>query len=371
MDLIDRITELAARASKQIEYCGTEEATKNAMVMPFISALGYDVFDPMEVMPEYTADVGTKKGEKVDYAIYQNGLPVMFFECKWCGADLRRDHASQLHRYFNIVPNVRFGVLTNGVIYEFYSDLDTPNVMDGKPFFVFNLFDFQERHVAELKKFTKSAFVLENILATASELKYTAAIQRIVASDFENPTNEFVEYLARQVYSGRLTAGVREQFNLITQKALKRFLNDQINERLQSALDETKRMAVTAEVPAAGSDPAVGASEELDESVVRVDKSKGIVTTEDEIEGLFAVKSILRDVIDVRRVHMRDTKSYCGILLDDNNRKPLCRLRFNNENKYLSLFDANRNEEVVAIKDVEDIYQYADRIRAMVEIYDS
>lgn len=365
MDLIDRIQELAARTEKQLEFYTTEEATKNALVMPFISALGYDVFNPMEVMPEFTADVGTKKGEKVDYAIFQNNAPVMLFECKWCGAKIKRDHASQLHRYFNVVQDVRFGVLTNGVVYEFYSDLDSPNVMDPKPFFTFNLFDFEDRHIAELKKFTKSAFDLDNILETASELKYTAAVRKIIAADFEEPSEEYVEYLARQVYSGRLTQQVREQFTEITKKALRRFLTAQINERLQSALTETKKEAAV-EVAAVEAEEE---EEELDESIIRVDKEKGIVTTEDEIEGLFAVKSILRGTIDVRRVQMRDTKSYCGILLDDNNRKPLCRLRFNRDQKYLGLFDEEKNEEVVPIEDIEDIYKYADRISAMVEVY--
>lgn len=368
MDFIDRIREIAARTEKHLDYYTTEEATKTALIMPFISALGYDVFNPMEVMPEFTADVGTKKGEKVDYAIIQGDAPVMLFECKWSGADLNKEHASQLHRYFNVVQNVRFGVLTNGVTYEFYSDLDSPNVMDSKPFFTFDLFDFQDRHIAELKKFTKSTFDLENILATASELKYTAALRRVIAEDFEEPSGDYVEYLARQVYSGRLTQQVRDQFSIITKKALRRYLNDQINERLQSALSETKRQEATEPELV---EVRVEEDEELDDSVVRVDKAKGIVTTEDEIEGLFAVKSILRDVIDVRRVHMRDTKSYCGILLDNNNRKPLCRLRFNADQKYLGIFDDQKNEEKIPIEDVEDIYQHADHIKSMVEVYES
>lgn len=166
MDFIDRIQELSNRVPKQLDYCKTEEATKNALIMPFINALGYDVFNPTEVVPEFTADIGTKKGEKVDYAIFQDGNPIILFECKWSGADLSKVHASQLYRYFATLPAVRFGVLTNGVIYQFYSDLDAPNVMDKKPFFTFNMLDFQERHVNELKKFTKSAFDLDNILTT-------------------------------------------------------------------------------------------------------------------------------------------------------------------------------------------------------------
>ena len=231
MDFIDKIHNLANRIPVQLEHCQTEEATKTALVMPFINALGYDVFDPTEVVPEFTADIGTKKGEKVDYAIMKDGKPIILFECKWSGADLNKEHASQLHRYFSAVPEVRFGVLTNGVIYRFFSDLDAPNRMDDKPFFEFNMLDVQERTVAELKKFTKSKFDLDDILTTASELKYTAAIRKIIAQEFEAPSEGFVRFFASQVYSGMKTQNVIDKFTEITQKALRRFLNDRIKRR--------------------------------------------------------------------------------------------------------------------------------------------
>ncbi|HET6444384.1 MAG TPA: type I restriction endonuclease, partial [candidate division Zixibacteria bacterium] len=226
MDFADRIEDLAERIPAQIEYCTTEEATKNALVMPFINLLGYDVFNPAEVVPELTADIGMKKGEKVDYAIMVGGEPVIAFECKKVGTNLNDVHASQLYRYFSALKSVRFGILTDGVEYKIYSDLDALNRMDDRPFFVFDILDYQEREVAELKKFTKSAFDLEEILATASELKYTDAIKRIISNEFDNPSDDFVTFLAKQVYSGRMTQLVREQFIEITQKALRRFLND-------------------------------------------------------------------------------------------------------------------------------------------------
>jgi predicted type IV restriction endonuclease len=369
MDLIDRIEELANRVPKQLEFCLTEEATKTALVMPFINVLGYDVFNPREVVPELTADYGIKKGEKVDYAIYQDGKPIMLFECKWSGADLNKVHASQLYRYFSVLPDVRFGILTNGVEYRFFTDLDKPNVMDEKPFFVFDLLAYQERHVDELKKFSKSRFNLEEILTTASELKYTAAIRKIIAAEFEEPSDEFVVFLSRQVYSGRMTHVAKQQFSELVKQALRRFLSDKINERLQSAMAEPAAAEpTTIELPGAEPIEEVG---ETDPSIVRVDKERGIVTTEDEIEGLFAVKSILRDVIDAKRIHMRDAKSYCSILLDDNNRKPLCRLYFDREQKYVGFFDDKKNEERVPIDQIDDIYAHANRLLAALSGYDS
>ena len=100
MDFIDRLRDLAVLLPKQLEYWLTEEATKTALVMPFINALGYNVFDPREVVPEFVADIGIKKGGEIDYAVFLNGAPVMFFECKWSGADLNQVAASQLYRYF-------------------------------------------------------------------------------------------------------------------------------------------------------------------------------------------------------------------------------------------------------------------------------
>jgi hypothetical protein len=366
MDFIDKIQNLAKRMPVQLEYCLTEEATKTALVMPFISALGYDVFDPTEVVPEFIADIGMKKGEHVDYAIMINGNPTILFECKWSGADLNTVHASQLYRYVNAVPGARFGVLTNGVEYRFFTDLDAPNRMDEKPFFIFSLDNVQERDVAELKKFTKSTFDLKEIRNTASELKYTNAIEKIIAQEFDSPTDDFVRFFTGQVYSGVKTQSVIEQFTGITTRALKRFLNDRINERLQSAIKDLDQNATPAQPL---QEEPVSELEETEEDTQG--KKKEIVTSEDEVEGFFAVKSILRDVIDLKRVKMRDTKSYCGVLLDDNNRKPICRLRFNRTQMYLGLIDEDKNEERVPIDEVDDIYQYAARIIETVKRYDA
>jgi predicted type IV restriction endonuclease len=364
MDFIDRIQQLATRIPQQLEHCQTEEATKNALVMPFINSLGYDVFNLAEVVPEFTADIGTKKGEKVDYAILMDGKPIILFECKWSGADLNKEHASQLYRYFTAVPNVRFGVLTNGIIYRFYSDLEAPNRMDEKPFFEFNMLSFHERDVAELKKFTKSTFDLDVIITTASELKYTAALKRILAKEFESPSDDYITFLTKQVYSGKVTQNVRDQFSEIIRKALRSFMNDQINQRLKQAIDDdvvlpTQTQSTQTE------------NQEAESSEEGTERTKEIRTTEDEIEGYFAVKSILRNVINVKRIHMRDTKSYCGILLDDNNRKPVARLRFNKEQKYLGIFDEIRNEERIHINEIDDIYNHAEQIVATVNRYDS
>ncbi|WP_293650077.1 type I restriction endonuclease [Thiolapillus sp.] len=353
MDLIDGIKELAARIPKQMDHIQTEEATKNAFIMPFLSVLGYDVFNPMEVIPEYTADIGTKKGEKVDYVIKKDDEIIILIECKWSGIDLHQNHASQLYRYFS-TTSARFCILTNGIVYEFYSDIDSPNKMDSKPFFEFNILDFEDHQINELKKFTKSAFSLEDILTTASTLKYTGAIKKILEQELEKPSEEFVRFFASRIYGGRLTQSVLEQFRKIVKKAREQFINEKINDRLKSALstNEDKKEEISEVVETIGSSP----------------KNDGIETTEEEIEAYNIIKAILRNVIDVKRVVMRDKKSYCGILLDDTNRKPICRLHFNRSRKYLGLI-ANKQEERVEIESLDDIFKYTDNLRAVIGEY--
>lgn len=353
MDLIDRIDDLANRIEKQREHILTEEATKNAFIMPFLAALGYDVFNPLEVIPEFTADIGTKKGEKVDYAIKKDDAVAMLIECKWCGADLHKDHASQLHRYFH-VTEARFAILTNGIIYRFYSDLDQPNKMDSKPFFEFNMLDFEEHQISELKKFTKPAFSVDNILTTASKLKYTRAIKKVLRDELENPSEEFVRFFLTRIYDGPKRQQVVEEFIDIVKEARKQFLNEMINSRLQSALQ--------------GSEEPSNDEEEI--SAINEDSNdRGVVTTKDEHEGFNIVKAILREVVDIKRIHMRDTKSYCGILLDDNNRKPICRLHFDHAQWYLGVFDSSRQEERIPIDSLDDLFTYADKIKAALNLY--
>lgn len=352
MDFIDRIRDLVERLSSRLDHVETEEATKNALVMPFINALGYNVFDPTEVVPEFVADVGTKRGEKVDYAIMKDGKPIILIECKSADTNLTNEHASQLYRYFS-VTDTRFAILTNGIVYHFYTDLDKSNRMDDKPFLVVDLDHFDDRLVDELKKFTKSTFDVDVIISTASDLKYRREISHLIADEFMSPSEPFVRHFAKQVYSGSLWQNVLEEFTDITRQALRQFVNDQVRNRLQSAIDTG--ISDTAEIQAV-----------VEEGV----PERVTIFTEEEREGFHIVKAILREVVDPDRIYHRDTMSYCGILLDDNNRKTICRMHFNRSQKYLGLLDADKNEERVPIGTLNEIYQYADRLKAMVVIYD-
>lgn len=358
MEFAEKLNSLSVKIRQQGASIQTEEATKNAFVMPFIHAvLGYDVFDPAEVTPEYVCDIGTKKGEKIDYAILKNGEIQILIECKKIGEPLSLNHASQLFRYFH-VTNARIAILTNGQVYKFFTDLDAPNKMDEKPFLELDLLDIDEHVVPELVKLTKSAFDVESIVNAAGELKYVSQIKKLLTGLLTNPDEDFIKFVASRVYEGAVTQKVRELFSELTRKASAQFLNDQANDRLKSAISGSPASVTQAKEPAAQ------VADEPEE-----DAGEKVVTTEEEIEGFMIVKAIVRHAVDVKRVAIRDNQSYCGVLFDDNNRKPICRLHFNRGQKYLGVFDQNKNETRIPINVLDDIYLHSDKLIETAKLY--
>lgn len=363
MDFKDTLLQLAERIEKQKDNVATEEATKNAFIMPMIAALGYDVFNPFEVVPELDCDLVKKKGEKIDYAIKKNDETILLIECKHCRQDLNL-HDTQLKKYF-AASNARFGVLTNGIEYRFYTDLEKVNIMDDKPFLVIDILDMSDNDIEQLKKFHKSYYNEENILSTAQELKYTTELRNLICKEFDSPSPDFVKFFTKQVYDGVVNQRVIDQFTPLIKKSIMSIVNDTISDRLNLAI-KTNEGAVNDSTVSQPMDEEV-----LPDGVVFYDKETGVATTGDELDGFLIVKAILRPVVDISRVYFRDTLSYFGILLDDNNRKPICRLYFNAQSvKYISTFDENKKETKHEIKSLDDIYDYTEQLRATISYYD-
>jgi len=353
MDFKDEIKQFGERAEKLKSQINTEEATKNAFIMPFIKALGYDVFNPLEVVPEFIADIGIKKGEKVDYAIMKDGQPAILVECKHWGENLD-PHNSQLFRYFH-TTKAKFGLLSNGIIYRFYTDLIEPNKMDEKPFFEFNVTDIKENQIEELKKFHKSYFDIGNIQNTASELKYMNELKSIIGIEFQSPSEGFVKHFAKQIYQGVLTSKLTELFAGLTKRAVQQYVNDLITERLKSALKKE------------------GDNENTNEDVKEetpLSQEKKVETTQEEIEAFLLVKTILRKKTKPDRIVYRDAQSYFAILLDDNNRKTICRLYLNSAKRYIGTFDEQKKEIRNEILTVDDIFLYSEILQKTVDNYD-
>lgn len=361
MEIAERTQALALKIRKHKAGIETEEATKNAFVMPFISTvLGYDVFNPAEVIPEFTADVGTKKGEKIDYAVSHGGKIQLLIEVKKINDPLKIEHASQLFRYF-AVTNARIAILTNGEVYQFYTDLDAPNRMDAKPFLVLDFAALDETLLPELAKLTRESFDLDSVISAAGELKYIGQLKRVLAAQFKQPEDDWVRFLTTRVYEGSFTQKVREQFVPLVVKAAGQFLTEQVNDRLKNALGGPDSYVSVSS----------GAPEETEpvQEERPVDASGDVITTEEEIEGYRIVRAIVCSEVPVSRVVVRDTKTYCGILLDDNNRKPIARLWLNRSRKYLGVFDENKVETRIPIDDVQEIYRHAEVLRRTVHRY--
>ncbi|WP_320127765.1 type I restriction endonuclease [uncultured Sphaerochaeta sp.] len=359
MDLKDKLEELAIRVNRMRDSIHTEEATKTACVLPFIQALGYDVFNPSEVVPEFISDTPGKKGEKVDYAILKDEKIIILIECKPIGAELEIKYASQLFRYFQTTA-ARFGVLTDGIRYLFYSDIKKQNIMDEIPFFEFNLLlhtgDKQTKQVEELKKFAKSTFDLDTIIGSATNLKNSRAIKAEIGRVFEETPDELVKLLSKNIYEGRFTQQILDKFKEQTKRALNEYISDRVEDRLNNALASNKTGVSPEEVST------------LQEVINAEEAENGIETTEEEKESFRIIQAIAAELVDVDRIVMRDAKTYCAILFDDNNRQPIVRLYYRKTKLSLMVFDVNSGTKV-EIEKVSQIYKSREGILTAIKNY--
>lgn len=322
----EQLKALSERTLNLKDTLNTEEATKTALVMPFFQLLGYDVFNPLEFSPEFTADVGIKKGEKVDYAILEDNEPVILIECKSVNEKLD-NHDSQLFRYFGTTTS-KFGILTNGVEYRFYTDLDEQNKMDSSPFLRFNLCELKDNHIVEIFKFTKENFEVSKISKTAYELKYVNALKEYLNQQWTEPSEDFIKYLLNEIYDGVKTKQVVEKFTPIIKKTFRIFITDQVNSKLSAALNTSVNTK----------------HDEPEEDLEDTTTEAAIITTPEELESYAITKVLLNDFVDCNRIFYRDNQSYFNILLDDNIRKWIIRVYMNRTKKYVLLNDGNRTK---------------------------
>ncbi len=354
MDFADKIKELSGRVKQLKEGIQTEEATKTSLIMPFFAALGFDVFNPNEFIPEFVADVGIKKGEKVDYAIVIHGEPAILIEVKWCGEQLDR-HSSQLFRYFG-TTKAKFAILTNGIQYRFYTDLESPNRMDEKPFWIFDLQNPRDNQIAQLKKFCKDEFDVDAILTTASELKYSSEFKRILARELQNPSDEFVKFFLSETFDGKKNQNVIDKFRLILKQALNNYISELMNDKIQSALISEEKRDQKAD--------SNSSSERLP-----LKRKKGITTTNEELEAYFIIKHLLKDVTKMENITYRDTASYINILYQDNGWKWICRLVLNSTSKTLLIPDENKNAKKYTLESIYDLENYKDQLIEVLKRY--
>ncbi len=333
MDFKDTLKTFIDRLETLKDTVQTEESTKMSLIVPFFQLLGYDVFNPMEFCPEYTADVGIKKGEKVDYAILIKNEPVILIEAKAASRKLDK-HSSQLFRYF-VTTSAKFAILTNGIIYKFYTDLEETNKMDREPFLEINLLSLKDSQISQLAKFKKESLNVVDILDSASLLKYNNLFKNYIEQQFQNPSDEMVKLFLQPIYKGAKTQTVIEKFRPILKKALNDYMNERLNEKLQSAINSTNTTGSLEVEP---------------------------LTSEEEWNAFSLIKNLLKNTLDINKITYKCTESYTAILYNNNSRKWICRLILKNTQKTLILPDENKKEKRYTISNIEELSNYTDQL---------
>lgn len=320
MGLYDDLRQLSEQIKKRQSFIKGEEATKQALVLPFLQVLGFDIYDPTEVRPEYVADFAKKKSngqfEKIDYALYVKGELGIFVECKSIDSK-PEDHDGQLSRYFNSTQSVRVGVLTNGLSYRFFTDLRAQNIMDEAPFFEFNILSFSERDADALKPFTKDGFNSASVQRYAEEIISMEKITSLVDELLRNPSEDFVRFIlgTLNLVSGRITDRVIERFSPIVKRSVQSALVGMMTKSIQQEIAPAPASVVEhtppTPSPSDGIQPLMAEAQAAKDTAPR--EGAGVVTTEEELE-IFRIVSRLCDESTVKvPIKYKDTVSYFGI----------------------------------------------------------
>lgn len=343
MDFKDAILRLADRIKKQKDAIQTEEGTKNAFIMPMIAALGYDIFNPFEVVPEMDCDL-TKKGDKLDYAIIKDERAILLIECKHCKQNLNL-HSTQLSKYY-AASNARFGVLTNGVEYRFYTDLHKMNIMDEKPFLVINLLDLSDTDIEQLRKFSKPSYNESEILCTAKELQIAIQIKDILNRNFQSPGDEFTRYFVKCINEGKSSQKLIEQYKPIVKRTIESIINDTISSRTKIAVQQVDNED-------AGDD---------------ITDNENTTITQERLDAYNIIKDILKDKYDVNEISYTSFKSYL-LLWIGHEYWWICRISLKSYSKRICFITEDRTEyKWIQLQSINDLKLYTESIRKAFDI---
>lgn len=318
------LQKLSLQVTERKAHITNEEMTKQTLIIPFLQVLGFDVFNPLEVRPEYLADFGKKKGEKVDYALFKENIAIAFLEAKSIGEDLS-NHNAQLSRYFNAVPEVKLGILTNGIQYKFFTDLTSDNIMDDDPFLIFDITNINDSDIENISKFKKDTFDSDMLVKYAEELVYASALNNTLKDLFKNPNDEFIRFLIKDFSNIRVTNNVIERFRPIVKKAISNAVLDIVSKGLfqqEISINETEEDNKNTIVDEPNN------VEHANET-----KKREIITTEDELASFEIVKSILASSgKNINNINYKDTTSYFSIY-NQNTTKWFIRIQLDMSNK--------------------------------------
>jgi hypothetical protein len=315
MGFIEDIAKVSEQVRKKADHVVGEQATKMALIVPFFSALGYDVFDPTEVMPEYIADFATKgRGllKKVDYALAINGTIVMLVEAKARGQKAET-HDGQIRYYFNGLVTTRVGVVTNGIEYRFFTDLRDRNVMDEEPFFTFNVLDYDSKELDNLKFFHRDNFDTSAISRQAEDMVYVKGMTQLIGGFLRSPSKEFMRFLLKEIGDVSPLYKIEGQIN---DKRINRF-EPIIKKSIQISLVELMTRSLTQEMGQPIEEEKVTKPdeiEEIEEEVGQTSDGSKVETTSEELEAFEKIKAIAATSKFFQlEVKYKDVAAYFGV----------------------------------------------------------
>lgn len=321
MDFVDKISDWQSHAREQIKLIEMdpdpkEEDTKIAVIQPFINkVLGYNTANLNEVKSEVNTDYGSFK---IDYAIFKDGAPIILIECKKCADILDKKYLNQLKTYYPGIKGAKskFGILTNGIQYQFYTDIQDENILDSKPFFEFNLLNINDSDIKILSYFNKSEDI-NNARQIAEELKKRKDLRNKIEELLEDPPKDFVKFMAKQVGVSFVGESVVKEYTSLIRDVIDEYISDKTNKNLNP--------------------------------------------TNIELEGYYIVKTLLKDIECSGKISFKKTDNSIIILYKDSNEKPICNLYLNDIIKYIGLFQKDVEKKIV-INEIDDIYKYSDKI---------
>lgn len=304
-----------------IELCTNEAQTRKFLIEPFFHLLNYISND---LIPEFSADFGERVSQKIDYAILLNKKETILIEAKKYNSKLSDKEAGQLNGYFNNTKSSRIAVLTNGIEYRFYSDILLPNVIDTKPFFVFNLINYADRDLETLIKFDKRYVVINEIIKTAQDCVFAEDFEAALLKEFIAPSKDLLKIIHRNM-------NFKVKFNEETQGKMINMINSAL---LKSLYDKKV----------------------LSESN---SNTGGIITTETEIQAYHTIRTLLiqNKKIPSQRIFFKDFKSFFNISVDDNLKKVICKLVFTDAKLKIII----ENNEYI-LSNVDDVLKYKNEL---------
>lgn len=319
MGFTEDLAKLSEKVGSRLSLVNGEENTKAAFISPFLSILGYDVTDPTEVIHEYFADFGTptkvRQPKKVDYAIAINRNIVMLVEAKCC-KEKPEVHDGQLRSYFNATLTAQISVVTNGVEYRFFTDLENLHMMDKEAFFTFNILDYTGKDVENLKLFDRDNFDAARIKNDAEEMLYSQGISELIDGLLVSPSDKFVHFLIKEL--GTVAPKFEFRGSVVNSKVINRF-KPIVKRSIQSSLLSLITRSVNQEMTHTADFIAPTIKEQLEadtNSDLDTDEKTEIVTTEEELAAFNKIQAITKasDKSNIE-VQYRDTVSYFGINL--------------------------------------------------------